>query len=71
MSNNYSKMTPEQRQRWNHYSNEYSKLNFRSYNVKFRIKEDKEIINFLDTHGSVTETIRRLIEAEIQREKGE
>ena len=70
MANRYDKMTPEQRKHWNEYTNKYAKENFRSFNVKFKRGADQDVINYLETHGSVTDTMRRLVQEEIKRESG-
>lgn len=55
----------EQRKKWNEYNNAYSKRNYRTFTVKFRIREDAEIIDFLESYkGGATKAIRELIKKE-------
>ena len=62
MANNYKKWTPQQKENWNVYNKNYAKSHFKSVNVKLRLVEDKDIIDFLEAQDCTTsDYIRNLI----------
>lgn len=66
--NLYQNWGPKQRKHWNEYNKNYSKTHFKSINLKLRLKEDSDIVNYLETHKDKTTSdlvrkgIRKLIE---------
>lgn len=68
--NQYQKWGPEQREHWNKYSTNYARTHFKSLNLKLRINEDKDIIDYLEKHttSSVSELVRKIIREKIESE---
>ena len=65
--NLYKNWGPEQRQHWNEYNKKYAKTHFKTVNLKLRVNEDKDIIDFLNSRGgvSLSEFIRNIIREKI------
>lgn len=68
--NQYHKWGIEQRKKWNTYSTNYARTHFKSLNLKLRIEEDKDIIEYLEknTTSSVSELVRKIIREKIANE---
>lgn len=68
--NQYHKWGPEQRKNWNKYSTNYARTHFKSLNLKLRIVEDKDIIDYLERNAtnSVSELVRKIIREKIENE---
>ena len=71
MGNNYEKWGAEQRKKWNAYNKSYDKAHFKSINLKLRIKEDQDIIDYLNSNGGTnkSELIRQIIREKIANSK--
>lgn len=65
--NLYKNWGPEQRKHWNDYNREYAKKHFRTINLKLRFDEDKDIIDYINSHKGISlsqlvrDAIRQLI----------
>ena len=69
--NLYKNWGPEQRERWNEYNNKYSKTHFRTINIKLRLDEDSDIIEFINNHKetSISDLVRIAIRSLIEDKK--
>lgn len=67
MPNLYKNWGDKQRKRWNDYNRNYAKKHFKSYNIKLRLEEDKDIIDYLETHKetSLTDFVRKSVREKI------
>lgn len=67
MPNLYKNWGDKQRKRWNDYNRNYAKNHFKSYNIKLRLEEDKDIIDYLETHKetSLTDFVRKSVREKI------
>lgn len=69
MPNLYKNWEEKQRKHWNDYNKKYAKEHFKSYNLKLRLEEDKDIIEYLETnkrkHKSLSDLIRGLVREKI------
>lgn len=62
MSNNYERMSEKQKAHWNNYNKNYARTHFKSINIKLRLVEDKDMIDFLESQsGTTSDFIRALI----------
>ena len=70
MPNLYKNWGEKQRKHWNDYNSNYAKSHFKSYNLKLRLEEDKDIINYLESHKgtSLSELVRQIIREKIGNE---
>ena len=50
---------------------EYIKRHMRQYVIRFQNEQEADMIAWLDASGNVTQTIKRLIRAEMEREQAE
>ena len=66
--NLYKNWGSEQRRHWNDYNRKYAKAHFKTVNLKLRINEDKDIIDYLNSRGniSLSEFIRNIIREKIK-----
>ena len=76
MANNYKKWTPEQREKWNKFSREYSANHFITISVKLSKTCDQDIINFLFgegdgklPRGKLSSDIKKMIRNEMNKNK--
>lgn len=60
-------MTEEYKKRKSEYIANYQRKTYRTVSLKFRIKEDGEILNHLDSKDSISTYIRSLIAADMKR----
>ena len=68
MANNYEKWTSQQKENWNVYNKNYAKSHFKSVNVKLRLVEDKDIIDFLaEQECTTSDYIRHLIREQMKK----
>ena len=65
--NLYKNWGVEQRKHWNEYNKNYSKTHFKTINLKLRIDEDKDIIDYLNSRNGETlsEFVRQIIREKI------
>lgn len=71
MANLYKNWGDKQRQNWNNYNRRYAKEHFKSIQLKLRYKEDKDIIDYLESQKNITlsELLRTIIRERINNEK--
>ena len=57
---------PEQKERWNNYSNNYAHKNYKTITLKLNRNTDSDIIRFLESSDEgVTKLIKRLLRKEL------
>ena len=70
MPNNYAKWGEEQKNKWNKYNSNYAKTHFKSLNIKLRLVEDKDMIEFLESqHETISDFVRGLIREKMNNSK--
>lgn len=51
------------------YQNAFIRNTYQAYTVRFNKEKDSDVIDFLEKKGKITDYIRKLIEADMEREK--
>ncbi|MBR2067973.1 MAG: hypothetical protein IJ875_06945 [Solobacterium sp.] len=51
------------------YNNEYNRLNYRSFSVRFNMWSEQEIISWLESQESVKQYLTQLIENDMKKAK--
>lgn len=68
MGNKYDKMTDEQRSKWNKYQRSYAKKHFKSFTVTLSLTTDKDVIDYIESHGKIVDVVRDLIREKQENE---
>ena len=61
MGNKYDKMTDEQRGKWNKYQRSYARTHFKSFTITLSLTNDKDVIDYIESHGKIVDVVRDLI----------